>query len=363
MRSWKERLRGPGRLGRRALPGLLAVACLAAPPTALALASHAAHHHKRHRDSLAQGHPRPGAVVIRRTAYGIPHITATTYAGAGEGYGYAFAQDNICTIAQDYVTVDAQRSRFFGPDGTYEQRGNGVTVNNLNSDFFYKQVIDSGTIGKLLARPFPFGPRPEIHQLVSGYVKGYDRYLKRVGGAAGVPDPRCRGQAWVRPITDADVWRRFYQLIELASGDVVIDGIAHAQPPTPSLPLPLPLSTQGTADMLAHSLPAGGLGAIGSNAVAIGRAGTRDHSHGLLLGNPHFPWIGTERFYQAQINVPHRMDVEGAALYGVPLVLIGHTATMAWSHTVSTAFRFTPFQLTLAPVNRPPISTTESPCG
>jgi acyl-homoserine-lactone acylase len=30
-------------------------------------------------------------------------------------------------------------------------------------------------------------------------------------------------------------------------------------------------------------------------------------------------------------------------------VLIGHTANMAWSHTVSTAFRFTPFQLTLVP--------------
>jgi acyl-homoserine-lactone acylase len=30
-------------------------------------------------------------------------------------------------------------------------------------------------------------------------------------------------------------------------------------------------------------------------------------------------------------------------------VLIGHTRTMAWSHTVSTAYRFTPYQLTLVP--------------
>ena len=83
--------------------------------------------------------------------------------------------------------------------------------------------------------------------------------------------------------------------------------------------------------------------------MAVGKAGTRDHKHGLLLGNPHFPWLGTERFYQAQIDVPGKMDVEGASLYGVPLVLIGHTSTMAWSHTVSTAFRFTPYQLTLVP--------------
>jgi acyl-homoserine-lactone acylase len=31
----------------------------------------------------------------------------------------------------------------------------------------------------------------------------------------------------------------------------------------------------------------------------------------------------------------------------VPLILIGHNASVAWSHTVSTAWRFTPFQLTL----------------
>jgi acyl-homoserine-lactone acylase len=85
---------------------------------------------------------------------------------------------------------------------------------------------------------------------------------------------------------------------------------------------------------------------MGSNAVAIGSAGTRDH-RGLLLGNPHFPWIGPERFYQAQLTIPGKINVTGASLYGVPLILIGHNGSVAWSHTVSTAFRFTPFQLTL----------------
>jgi Penicillin amidase len=70
---------------------------------------------------------------------------------------------------------------------------------------------------------------------------------------------------------------------------------------------------------------------------------------GLLLGNPHFPWTGTERFYQVQLTIPGTMNVEGATLYGLPLVAIGFTSTMAWSHTVSTAFRFTPYQLKLVP--------------
>jgi acyl-homoserine-lactone acylase len=41
--------------------------------------------------------------------------------------------------------------------------------------------------------------------------------------------------------------------------------------------------------------------------------------------------------------------VIGGSLFGVPAVLIGHTDGLAWSHTVSTAFRFTPFELKLVP--------------
>jgi len=106
------------------------------------------------------------------------------------------------------------------------------------------------------------------------------------------------------------------------------------------------LDNARTGKELSEKLP---LKASGSNAVAVGRTGTADHKHGLLLGNPHFPWLGTERFYQAHLTIPGKVDVQGAALFGVPLVLIGHTRTMAWSHTVSTAYRFTPYQLTLVP--------------
>ena len=62
----------------------------------------------------AQGPPE--RVTIRRTAHGVPHIEASSYRGLGYGYGYAFARDNICTIADDYVTVNAQRSRANEPD-------------------------------------------------------------------------------------------------------------------------------------------------------------------------------------------------------------------------------------------------------
>jgi acyl-homoserine-lactone acylase len=190
---------------------------------------------------------------------------------------------------------------------------------------------------------------PTEKQVEAGYVKGYNAYLAHVGGAAGVPDPTCRGQAWVKPITVLDSYLRFYQLMLLGSSDAVIQGITEAAPPTAGQAAapPSAASTARTGHALAAALRARS-GSMGSNAVAIGSAGTRDH-RGLLLGNPHFPWIGPERFYQAQLTIPGKIDVTGASLYGVPLILIGHNASVAWSHTVSTAFRFTPFQLTLVP--------------
>ena len=65
--------------------------------------------------------------VIRRSAHGIPHIISKTWEGIGYGYGYAFAQDDICPMADDYVTVRAQRSRYFGPTATYAQQTPSIT--------------------------------------------------------------------------------------------------------------------------------------------------------------------------------------------------------------------------------------------
>src|SRR5215471_7552983 len=220
---------------------------------------------------------------IRYTTGGIPHILARNWADLGFGYGYAFAKDNICTMANDYVTVEAQRARYFGPKGSYIQLD---VENNLESDIFWQQIMLQ------------------------------DSYL------------------------------RFYQLMLLLSSDKAIKGITEAAPPTAAQAThQAAASPARTARALAAAWRAH-TSTVGSNAVAIGSAGTRDHV-GLLLANPHQPWFGTGRFYQAQLTIPGKINVTGASLYGVPLVLIGHNENVAWSHTTSTARRFTPFQLTL----------------
>jgi acyl-homoserine-lactone acylase len=287
--------------------------------------------------------------TIKRDDHGIPNIIGQNFADIGFGYGYSLAEDSICEIAESYVTVRGERSRYmgegvqgtFGPDGSYQQRGNGFSANNLNSDFFYQRIIDDGTVEKLLEQPPPAGPVDEIRSGVRGYVAGYNKYLTDTG-VANLPDPRCRGADWVKPISEIDAYRRFYQLALLASQTVAIDGIAGETTPGGAS---LPIDAKGIATGLEGKLKL----PIGSNAVALGSQSTAN-GKGMLLGNPHFPWDGPERFYQAHLIIPGQVNASGGSLYGVPLVLIGHTDNLAWSHTVSTAFRFTPFQEVINPL-------------
>ena len=281
------------------------------------------------------------SATVRRTSHGIPHVLAQDYAGLGYGYGYAFAQDNLCELADIIVTVNAERSRYFGPEGTYPATLVG-DIPNLKSDFFYQAINDAGTVEALVAQQPPRGPSAEMRELVRGYVAGYNRYLKDTGVSA-LPDPRCRGGAWVRPLTELDLYRRYYQLSLLASSGAFLTSIVDAQPPGPlTLPLPLP-------DVLpAGAIPKATDLGMGSNAIGLGTEGTRN-GRGMVLGNPHFPWEGSERFYQVHLTLPGQLDVSGASLLGVPVVLIGHNAHVAWSHTVSTGFRFTPYELKLVP--------------
>src|SRR3954453_12762792 len=224
----------------------------------------------------------PFNVVIRGTAHGVPHILAADWRSLGYGYGYGFAQDNICTIAESYVTVAAQRSRYFGPDGSWNFRGNGSVAHNLNSDFFYQRTNDSGIVDRLANQPPPLGPKPEIRDGVRGYVAGYNHYLEKTG-VNNLPDPRCKGQPWVRKIDERDVYRRFYQLASLASQGVAIDGIGGAQPLTGSA------SAQQSALERLKSGDASLRLPIGSNAYGLGKDMT-SNGRGMVLGNPHFPW-------------------------------------------------------------------------
>ena len=119
---------------------------------------------------VAEARRETFAASIVRTTYGIPHITARSWSGAGYGVGYAYAQDNLCMIAEEFATVAGERSLHFGPKGT-AVLGFGP-VDNLTSDIYFRGVVD---LPKLRAGVRRMDARSQA--LVTGYIAGYNRLL------------------------------------------------------------------------------------------------------------------------------------------------------------------------------------------
>jgi acyl-homoserine-lactone acylase len=280
-------------------------------------------------------------VSIVRTAHGIPHISAPDLETLAYGIAYAQAEDNVCQTARQLVTVRGERARWFGP-AALGLLGIRMLPNEVADTFIAAHMDDAK-----LARSVAEGS--EAAQLSRGYVAGYNRFLADRGGnlPAG-----CKGQPWVRPMTLAN-YARMNELTMVQAGVAALaDGVVGAQPPAPAA-VTSPISA-APADInlagAAQAMREAGLidSPLGSNAWAFGRETTAD-GRGLLLGNPHFPWVGVNRFYEMHVTVPGNLDVMGATGANGPFVSIGFNKDVAWSHTVSTGKRFTLHALTLVP--------------
>jgi len=282
--------------------------------------------------------PAPAfAANIMRTSHGVVHVRAEDFRGIGYGLAYAYAQDNVCMFADTLLTVRGERSRYFGADahatrsvnGEYGAASDFVDMRNDESDFFFRGYLDLDELraGYAVASQ-------ETRDLLAGYVAGYNRYLRE--RAAQLP-AACANAAWVKPITVDDMYLVLAEKALHASGEVFArEFVAAGRGATP-----VSISARRVPERLA-ALQA----RLGSNALALGRALTAD-GRGLLLGNPHYPWTSTDRFYQAHLTVPGKYDAMGVILGGIPIVVIGFNQDLAWTHTVTTALHFTTFKLQL----------------
>lgn len=324
------------RIGRLALAAVaLLTAATALPPAAAA--------------DGRERHPSGGGLsaVIRYTEYGIPHIVAGNYADLGFGTGWAQAADQVCVLADGFLTVRGERSRHFGPDAAPDGSLSSAAT-NLGSDLYFRGVRDARTVERLLATPAPAGPSRETEELMRGWAAGYNAWLDR----NRVTDPACRGAAWVRPVTALDVARRGYAMSVLGGQGRAVDGITAAVPPGSPGAAPGPAAGPDPAAtaQAARRLFAADSADMGSNAVAFGGQVTAN-GRGLLLGNPHYPWHGGRRFWQSQQTIPGELNVSGASLLGTVGVSIGFTGRVAWSHTVATGVTLNLHQLALDPAD------------
>lgn len=275
-------------------------------------------------------------VQIQRTAHGVAHIEAPDHEALAYGVAYAHAQDNVCQTANHLVTVRGERSRFFGPAARGELARRMLP--NAQIDVFIRAHMDDTRLQQAL-----HAASPAAQALARGYVAGYNRYLR--DHATQLPKA-CAGQPWVRPMTLADYLRLTEQTMVQAGVGALADAVVAATPPVPgSVQAPVPALEDAVAALDEHELREP---SIGSNGWAFGKDGTRN-GRGALLGNPHFPWRGVNRFWQMHLTIPGELDVMGAATGHGAVVNIGFNKDFAWTHTVSTGRRFTLHELSLVP--------------
>lgn len=267
----------------------------------------------------------PYDATIHRTAYGIPHIVADDVPSVAYGTGYAFAQDHVCTLADQMVKIRSERSRYFG-------RGDDDA--NLQSDIAWKALRVLPT-----AEATWLDLDEDLRDAIVGYAEGYNAYLSDVG-PDGLPSP-CRDQDWVKPITHIDMFAYYLHLGQMGSGFYLLDYIATAAPPGNERRLPPP----SIEDFGRRLIPRNG-----SNGIGLGGDLT-ESGKGIVVSNSHFEAEGERRWYELHQTVPGEVDAYGVALLGVPLVNMGFNRDVAWTHTVSTTPRFILYQLKLDPTD------------
>ncbi|MBL8266349.1 acylase [Steroidobacter sp.] len=274
------------------------------------------------------------AAEIRRTSFGIPHIVAKDEAGIGYGFGYAYAQDNFCMFAEMLVTVNGDRSRYFGPDQTDgpDVETGSIKLTNLQSDFFFKMLNAPEQVTRSWQHQ-----NAESQALVRGFTAGFNRYLADT--PAEQQPAQCRGAPWVRKISEQDIMRLARRLASEGPFMQLMPALLAVQPP------------DSNREPMAHfdvDLRYASREWLGSNGVALGKEAT-ENGRGLLFGNPHYPWFGSLRFYQLHLTIPGKLDVMGVTFGGFPVVRSGFNRDVAWTHTVNTSGHVVFYALTLDP--------------
>jgi acyl-homoserine-lactone acylase len=253
-------------------------------------------------------------VLIRWTSHGIPHIQSNSWKGLGYGFANAIATNTICVLAREFVTVRGEQAKYFG-----------ATDANINADAFHHALLHEQKINDYISNA-----SVQSNEMDEGYVSGYNDFIE---SKAGNMPASCNEAPWINSITQQD-------LAKLSIGVGIRYGLGRVANEIVLAEPGLELAQLNQLDLFVDPEM------IGSNALGIGKDLT-DTGRGILLGNPHYPWHGPSRFHIAHMTLPGEVNVMGASLITTNRIAIGFTEKVAWSHTVSTALRFTMFRLDL----------------
>jgi acyl-homoserine lactone acylase PvdQ len=226
----------------------------------------------------AQSMPEPAALWSQATLYrdewGVPHVYAENPQALGFAYGYAQADDRIETLLLAYRMANGRLAAVLGP-AYAESDAFSIKMNHAR-----------------LAQTALEQADPVTRDLCEGFALGINSWIVDHPGAA---------PAWADGAQAKDVlalWHAF--LMSFAPFDA--PGIYHRPP----------------------AMETGNAWAMAPSRTADGRA--------VLVINPHEHFDGAFQWCEAHLILGD-IDVSGAALCGVPVIVMGHNATLGWALT------------------------------
>jgi penicillin G amidase len=271
-----------------------------------------------------------GPLLIRRDAYGVPCVRATTDADAWFGLGFCHGQDRSFQLESLLRVARGTLAEILGQAG--------LPIDRLSRRIGFARDVDV-QLGML---------RPDIRDGCEAYARGIN-----AGRAVGVED---KAHEFALLFAEPTLWRgsdvmtmarlqsfffAFNADAELARLKILTeDGpevLAALDPANPDwLPVSSPPgSLAGPAvDRLAEDLGAfahllGGGGASNGWALAPSRTET---GRPILANDPHLPPLLPSPWYLAQLATPG-WTLAGASYVGAPVFPVAHNGFCAWGIT------------------------------
>ncbi|WP_397585612.1 penicillin acylase family protein [Sphingorhabdus sp.] len=266
---------------------------------------------------------------VRFTEFGVAHVLATTIKGAGKGYGWAFARDNLCANVEQAVRLAGERSRHFDPAATYVDLFAGGAISNTDSDAAHLFLLPDAKVKRLKA-----SSSSDMRDLVAGFVEGFNRHAT----ALALPGEDCRSQPWFRPLREDDVYRLMLHIPLLETSAALVREMAAAAPPAGKQAVILPDTKFALSNVKKVMLG-------GSNAAAFGKEGVSGGVGGFSFANPHYTWKGTARLHIMHLSVPGKINVFGGTASGLPFPMMGFNDAAGWGITHTTDRRATVYEI------------------
>lgn len=246
--------------------------------------------------SIAVAKDRPAGEILW-DSYGVPHIYATTEAGAFYGFGWAQMKSHGNIVLRLYGEARGRAAEYWGQK--YVDGDRWIASNDV-----YERAR------RWYAEQTP-GFRADLDAFARGMTEAAQAHPEAI-------EPELQQ---VLPITGVDVVAHAHRLMNyvyIASESRVL-----GDPPS---------------DTKARD---------GSNAWALMPSRTRD-GHAMLLANPHLPWApGFFTYYEAHLNAPG-IDIYGATQIGLPVIRFAFNPELGFTNTVNTMLGSTVYKLTLS---------------